>query len=196
MMCCCISNGSRATVKKLIFFSGRAWLLEDKMGDEMEMLIGRDVPAKVGQRVVMAASMKHDKVIILAVEVCVRCCLSHQHAILGMRATRADIPLAWTSLTHTDMRKCNTGIWHNCGGAHARWLLLCGLGQWRARSLPLHGAAHISISYLMKNTLDFGPLCRCCPSAAFLTLHAMPETGAARRLLLGCRKGAERAQPL
>ncbi|MGB1598913.1 MAG: hypothetical protein ACPIOQ_39550 [Promethearchaeia archaeon] len=39
------------------------WLLEDKMGDAMEMLIGRDVPAKVGQRVVMAASMKHDKVI-------------------------------------------------------------------------------------------------------------------------------------
>ena len=68
--CCCISNGSRADrvyyesyCEKVIFFPGRAWLLEDKMGDEMEMLIGRDVPAKVGQRVVMAASMKHDKVI-------------------------------------------------------------------------------------------------------------------------------------
>ena len=49
--------------KILFFFVRRVWLLEDKMGDEMEMLIGRDVPAKVGQRVVMAASMKHDKVI-------------------------------------------------------------------------------------------------------------------------------------
>ena len=49
--------------KNPFFFLRRVWLLEDKMGDAMEMLIGRDVPAKVGQRVVMAASMKHDKVI-------------------------------------------------------------------------------------------------------------------------------------